>query len=487
MNTRRADVDDLALAVATAARHPAGRTTLESLLDTGDPQRWVTLDLGVRRLPWFWSSALPSMVWLEMAEPPPGEPVLAVALCHPDGRVRQAALERAAGVPALLPLVAVRCSDWVPPVRDLARALLRAGLAGAAPRTVALVTAVALRTAVRRHGAHAHDLLMEVLESADGEVTDVLLDSRDPATRRLGHRIAVRRNRLSPARLARIAATDTDVVVQDICADAVLAHMKDGRHGELLEPLLRARAPRVRASGVTALHRTGRHDEATAFLADRAGIVRACARWVLRQRGTDPLPRYRELCAGPLADVPPGAAAGLGECGTREDAALLHPLLAHPVARVRAHAVAALRALGAVDAELLRPSLDDPSAAVTREVSTALVSSGGRLPESCLWERLAADRPRHVRAAAFRLLATQRGMFQLRCCLTLLDDADHRLRERARTAVLRWGPADAPTAYAALPADERTRLDELIEGATPVLGEDRTRLLRFYLRAGHRS
>lgn len=484
MNTRRADVDDLALTVATAARHPAGRTTLESLLDTGDPQRWVTLDLGVRRLPWFWSSALPSMVWLEMAEPPPGEPVLAIALCHPDGRVRQAALERAAGVPALLPLVAVRCSDWVRPVRDVARALLRAGLAGAAPRTVALVTAVALRTAVRRHGAHAHDLLMEVLESADAEVTDTLLDSRDPATRRLGHRIAVRQNRLSPARLARIAATDTDVVVQDICADAVLAHTKDGRHGELLEPLLRARAARVRASGVTALHRTGRHDEATAFLADRAGIVRACARWVLRQRGTDPLPRYRELCAGPLADVPPGAAAGLGECGTRADAALLHPLLAHPVARVRAHAVAALRALGAVDAERLRPSLDDPSAAVIREVSTALVSSGDRLPEPWLWDRLASGRPRHVRAAAFRLLAAQGGIFQLRCYLALLDDADHRIRAQARTAVLRWTPAYSSTAYTALPADERARLDALVDRAVPVLGEHNVRLLRLYLGAG---
>ncbi|MFF4160144.1 HEAT repeat domain-containing protein [Streptomyces sp. NPDC001678] len=484
MDTRRAEVDDLALAVATAARRPGKGTTLESLLDTGDPRRWVALDLGVRRLPWYWSTALPSMAWLRTGEPPTGEPVLAIALCHPDGRIRQAALERAAGVPALLPLVAVRCSDWAGPVRDLARALLRAGLAGAAPRTVALVTAVALRTAARRHGAHAHDLLMEILEHADAEVTDTLLDSRDPATRRLGYRIAVRRNRFSPARLARIAATDADVVVQDVCADAVLAHTKDGLHGELLEPLLRARASRVRSSGVTALHRTGRSAEATEFLTDRAGIVRACARWVLRQRGTDPLPLYRELCAGPSADVPPGAAAGLGECGTREDAALLHPLVAHPVARVRTQAVAALRALGTVDAERLRPLLDDPSAAVTREVATALVSSGGRLPEPWLWERLASGRPRHVRAAAFRLLAAQDGIFQLRCCLTLLDDADHRIREQARAAVLRWTPAYASTAYTALPADERARLDALVDRAVPVLGEHNVRLLRLYLGAG---
>ncbi|MCC3777674.1 hypothetical protein [Streptomyces sp. UNOB3_S3] len=487
MDTRRADVDDLALAVATAARRPAEGTTLESLLDTGDPRRWVALDLGVRRLPWYWPIGLPSMAWLPTGEPPSGEPVLALALCHPDGHMRQAALERAAGVPALLPLVAVRCSDWVGPVRDLARALLRAGLAGAEPRAVALVTAVALRTAARQHGAHAHDLLMDILEHAGAEVTDTLLDSSDPATRRLGYRIAIRRNRFSPARLARIAATDTDVVVQGVCADAVLARTKDGRHGELLDPLLRARAAQVRASGVTALHRTGRSGEATAFLTDRAGIVRACARWALRQRGTDPLPRYRELCAGPLADVPPGAAAGLGECGTREDAALLHPFLAHPVARVRAQAVAALRALGAIDPERLRPLLDDPSAAVTREVATALVSSGDRLPEPWLWERLAPGRPRRVRAAAFRLLAVQPCVFQLRCHLTLLDDADHRFREQARAAVLRWAPAYAPAEYAALPADERARLDALVDRAVPVLGEHNVRLLRLCLGAARRS
>ncbi|MEU3356023.1 hypothetical protein [Streptomyces sp. NPDC037389] len=75
-------------------------------------------------------------------------------------------------------------------------------------------------------------------------------------------------------------------------------------------------------------------------------------------------------------------------------------------------------------------------------------------------------------------------MFQLRCFLTLLDDADHRLREQARTAVLRWGPADARSAYAALPADERARLDALVERAVPVLGEDKVRLLRFFLGRG---
>ncbi|MEU2111269.1 hypothetical protein [Streptomyces sp. NPDC019507] len=52
--------------------------------------------------------------------------VRALALCHRDGRVREAALEQVAGAPELLPLLVIRTADW-------ARAGPDAG-PGAAPR-----------------------------------------------------------------------------------------------------------------------------------------------------------------------------------------------------------------------------------------------------------------------------------------------------------------------------------------------------------------
>ncbi|MEU2514112.1 HEAT repeat domain-containing protein [Streptomyces syringium] len=362
--------------------------------------------------------------------------------------------------------------------------MLRAALAEPDPTTLATVTAVVLRTARRRQGEWARELVVETLRRADDELTDALLGSRDRATRRLAYRVAIGREHFSPARLAHLAATDDDVVVQDVCADAALARTGDGRHDEILRPLLGSRHARVRAAGVTALGRTGRAEEATGFLADRSGLVRACARWVLRRHGRDPLPHYRKACAGPAAAVSPGAVAGLGECGTRADADLLRPLLAHPSGPVRARTVGALRTLGAADPTWLRPLLDDPSASVAREASVALLPYAAELPAAWLEDRLAVDRPRHVRTAAYRLLSEHRGTVPLRCHLSLLDDPEPGLRTRARAAVPRWCPADAASAYAALSPVERTHLDTLIDRAGPALGGRAVDLLRWYLGAG---
>ncbi|MFI1796277.1 hypothetical protein ACH427_02800 [Streptomyces sp. NPDC020379] len=476
---------DPAREVVAAASGSAA--TLESVLGPLGPKDWVALDLGVRTVAWYAYGGLPSVAWVRAGERPANEAALVVALCHPDGRVRQAALAAAGSVPALLPLVVVRCADWVAPVREGARALLRAALDAAAPRAVADVTAVALRVAGRQHGAYARDLLTEFLRSAGRELTDALTTGPDRATRRLGYRIAVGQGRFSAAGLAGIAATYEDVVVQDLCADAALARAaEDGRYAEIVGPLLASRHPRVRAAGVTALNRTGDVEEATAFLTDRSGTVRACARWVLRQHGVDPLPRYRAICAGPYAAVSSGAVTGLGESGAKADAGLLRRLLAHPTGAIRARAVAGLRVLGAVEPERLSPLLMDPSAAVVREASVALVPDATRLSELLLWEHLAPGRPRHVRTAAYRLLSAHRGTVRLRCHLTLLDDEDPRLRAQARAAARRWAPVHGTSGAVAPSFSERAHLDALIDRSAPFLDGATTARLRWYLKSGSR-
>ncbi|MGW2714406.1 hypothetical protein ACWC4J_36380, partial [Streptomyces sp. NPDC001356] len=57
-----------------------------------------------------------------------GESRLALALCHRDGRIRQEALRQSVQHPGLLPLVVIRCADWVGPVREHAGQLLREAL-----------------------------------------------------------------------------------------------------------------------------------------------------------------------------------------------------------------------------------------------------------------------------------------------------------------------------------------------------------------------
>lgn len=390
-------------------------------IDFGDPLAWLRLDEALRREPYA-PSGLP-------------EPELAIALCHWDGRIRQAALEQAAGQPVLLPLVVVRCADWVEQVRERARELLCASLD--------VDTGVALAPLVllfgrRGRGALAIELLDEVLRRASREQFGSLFIHPDRAVRRFVHHLAVEENLLSPAELAGTAARDADTVVQNLCAEAALAAVaKTGDYDEVLGPLLGARSPRARAAGVTVLRAAGRPERAEGFLADRSGVVRACARYVVRQGGGDPLASYRAWCRA--AEPAPGAVIGLAECGGRDDAELLWALASHPSAAVRARAVAGLRVLdvGAVRRRL--PLLDDPAPGVVREATLALLPSAELVPDEWLMERLAGG-ARPVRVAAFRLLDARGGVVRLRAGVAVLDDPDERLRAWGEQVVQRWRP-----------------------------------------------
>ncbi|CAL9437690.1 hypothetical protein SUDANB176_02181 [Streptomyces sp. enrichment culture] len=373
---------------------------------------------------------------------PPVQSRLALALCHPDGRVREAALDGVAEHPAVLPLLVVRADDWAAPVRERARRLLGEVLD---VETAVALAPLILRVGRRERGAFGVELLDGVLRRAPRERLLPLHTHTDRAVRRFALRSAVGEGLLSPGELARHASRDDDPVVQDLCADAAVAAVPD-EGGEsdwdaVLEPLLGARSPRARSAGVTALRRAGRPERAVGFLADRAAVVRACARYVVRRHGTDPLPWYRERCADPADPaVPPGAVIGLAECGERADAGLLWPLLAHPVPAVRARAVAGLRALDATDVERLLPLLGDPAPGVVRETTSALLPSAGSLPDDRLTGFLTAGRPRHSRVAAFRLLDARGGLVGLRAAVALLDDRDEKLRAWAGQSVQRWHP-----------------------------------------------
>ncbi|WP_020115888.1 hypothetical protein [Streptomyces canus] len=451
---------------AAAAVRLAEGAALREAVDTADPAAWTALDAGVREITpgpdW-----LPAWERTEAARTLPGaltggsdaRPLsagwLALGLCHRQGRIRAAALERAATLPQLLPLMVVRCSDWVPPVRADARRLLAEVLdAESAVRLMPLI----LRIGRRDRGDFVTDLATRLLRAAPRETLAPLYTDADRTARRYAYRLAIEEGYLSPAELARAAARDTDLVIQSRCADAALAGLaRRGASGQagavadrdayddVLEPLLGARGAQARAAGVTALRRAGRSRRAEGYLGDRAGVVRACARYVLRQAGDDPLTWYRERCGAGGPALPAGAVSGLAECGERADAELLRALTSHAVAAVRARAVAGLRALDVTDVARMRELLDDPAPGVVREAALALLPSAPVLDERWLMRRLAPERPRQVRVSAFRLLDAHEGLVRLRAAVALIDDPDDRLRYRARQSVQRWRPtADVP-------------------------------------------
>ncbi|MFI1293697.1 hypothetical protein ACH4VM_35580 [Streptomyces sp. NPDC020792] len=433
-----ADIED----GAAAAARLAGGAPLQSTLDVADPGDWLALDAGVREVAWHRPEFLPG--WGHSTPLPAdltqlGESRLALALCHRDGRIRQEAVRQSVRYPGLLPLVVVRCADWVGPVREHARKLLREVLNVDSALDLAPLI---LRVGRRDRGAFGVDVLGQILRQASPGQLVVLFADPDRIVRRFAYRLAVEGRLLRPAELARAAAGDQDTVVQDLCATAALTALGDEDvYESVLPALLSARNPRVRSAGVTALRRAGRSEQAKLFLSDRSALVRACARYVVRQQGGDPAAWYREWCTGADdPDLPPGAVIGLAECGNRADAGLLWLLLVHPAAGVRARAVAGLRALDCVDVKRLWPLLDDPAPGVVRETAAALLPSAKELPADWLLERTSSERPRPVRVGAFRLLDARGGVVALRVAVGLFEDPDMKLRTWAGQSVQRWHP-----------------------------------------------
>ncbi|MEU9164041.1 hypothetical protein AB0D29_27685 [Streptomyces sp. NPDC048424] len=412
-------------------------------------------------------------------------------LCHRDGRIREAALDEPD--PAL-PLVAIRCADWVPAVRKRARRLLGQALAADPARTLTDLTPLVLRLGRRGQGAWALERFEAALRAEDpvlapwwrparpatwwraerpahtrtGEEPDTVLAwlrwNPDLETRRFATRITLDLGLFGVRELARRAAVEQDPVTSTLWTDAALTALAAGAPGDgapadgpdradvdadtdadaAVDALLGGHLPMVRAAGVTALRRAGRAAEAVHHLTDRSGTVRACARWLLRQGGGDPYAHLRELVEDPDR-IDRYVVTGFAECAGRADAPLLRALLDHPAGAVRAAAVAGLRHLDVTDLGLLRPLLDDPSPGVAREASLSLRASAGQLPADWLLARIAPGLPRHGRLAAYRVLHARGGVAGLRASVELLTDEDAGLRVLAgqRLGSL-WSPCRPP-------------------------------------------
>ncbi|MGP3684889.1 hypothetical protein ACTVZO_09300 [Streptomyces sp. IBSNAI002] len=448
---------------AAAALMRGGRTGLGGVRHPTLPQSWIAFDAEVRHghSPWH-------------PGPRAADPI-EIRLCHPDGRVREAAL---AAPRAPLPLVVIRCTDWAPAVRERARQVLAGALAADPAHALIGLTPLVLRLARREQGGWARDLFEAALRgdpvpapwwrparagqwwrparaarTMTGEEPDTVLGwlrrSGDLPTRRFATRITLDSGLFGVRELARRAGEERDPATALVWADAALAALAaDGPDDEAVDSLLHGHIPMVRAGGVTALRRAGRAAEAAQHLADRSGLVRACARWLVRQDGRDPYALCRTLVEDPER-VTPYAVAGFAECARHADAPLLRALLEPPgqgSGALRAAAVTGLRTLDADDAGLLLPLLDDPSPAVAREASLSLVPLAGQLDVEWLAARIAPGLPPHTRRAAYRVLYARGGVDALRASVELLTDPSPGLRRIAAQRVQSlWSPYRPPT------------------------------------------
>ncbi len=276
------------------------------------------------------------------------------------------------------------------------------------------------------------------------------------------------------------AAHDGDLVIRVQCAEQAIRDAVAADQVSEVRVLVDSRTAAVRAAAVSALARAGYVEVAEAALADRNPMVREIAQAAARRTGADPAQRYRDLVS---ANNPPdpAAVAGLGETGTKTDAALIALSLQHPVSRGRVEAVRALRRLSTVDLPTLGGMIDDPSPAVTRQVVATLVPYAGDIQPERLGVLLAANQAPYVRTAAYRLLRAQGLWTRLLTDLDLYDDPEDDLRTRARGDLFGWLDNEAATAYLTPTGATAQRFDLVLQRAATSIGPDRSRLLRFHL------
>ncbi|SEF35909.1 HEAT repeat-containing protein [Amycolatopsis pretoriensis] len=354
------------------------------LLIAGDVRRWADFDVELRRTYW------PAGTRCTPRE------ALVVAACSGDGYLREAAVHRLAvsSDPEALPLLLIRCVDWVAPVRAAARRAAVSKLDDSSLRAMLPLLGVLRRRQV-------DDWMIALLRENLPGLLDVALALEDRETRRWAHREAL--GLLSRERLLDIATRDEDFVVRAIAGTALLDR------GECVDEALAAGAPKVR---MRALTMAGGAEE---YLADPTSAVRSMAQALVLKAGGDPAAHYRTL---PDSF---GVLAGLGETGTAGDAERLERALSHDHPRIRRAAVRGLRRI-APESTAVLPLLTDPSPAVTRQVVEFL--RGKFVEVATLRELLAADRPVHTRRAAAALLRDRDTWVRLHTDLTLLADAD---------------------------------------------------------------
>lgn len=418
-----------------------------------------------------------------------GPIAVAVASMHRDGRVRERAVTAMQERPAaeLMPFLALRTADWVGPVRDRARATLALSLAGEPDGCLPAALPAILAVESRTRTGFARSQALAALLAASVELRRSLFAAADRRMRRFVFDVGLGQEWWSLAELVTAAESDDDVWIRVRAAEAACRHAVWTRRHDLLHRLARSRRAEVRASAVTGLMRAGLDGEAAGFLDDGSPLVRAIARDAARRHGVDVIGHYRAAVTD-AGQGGPGSIGGLAETGSANDAALLRPLLAHPSATIRFHVVRALRQLDAVEVDAVMPRLHDPSPAVVREATAALLPLQRRLPPALPWQ-LMADPRRELRRAGYRLLGPQATAVRLRAALILAVDPDPRLARRGRADATRlardatrprWRRTAMPELTVTTTA-EHADLTTLMGRAAPALGEDTTRLLTAWL------
>lgn len=272
--------------------------------------------------------------------------VLAAGSAHPNGFYRERCIgELAAYGGAALPFLLVRVNDWVEIIRRAAmkEALRILESCGTKDLFEALPFIYRLGQCGRRDEEN-FTKLMELVENrladAAPQLTPEIIQTLDRQGRRICYRVTLRRGFYSAEQWKKALSLEKDPFTRKIAAHGMLVGLE---REDALSILLSHKDGALR---LLALENRWALEGADwkgyeGFLCDPRRAVREMARFAVKNQkpGYDFQAYYRNS----LTEAPrEGAAAGLGETGSAEDAPLLRPLLHSERAGLRKTALAAL-------------------------------------------------------------------------------------------------------------------------------------------------
>jgi hypothetical protein len=395
---------------------------------------------------------------------------LALASCHPDGRVRERAVRRIAEVLAdgeapagLVAFLVVRTGDWARPVRDPARAALTVLLGADPARLVPAALPAAEAMARRQRGGFARQQILALLMGEGGSgVIGSLVYSHDRRASRLALPVAIATRWIRFDALVKIAAQDADRRCRTIAAQAAAREAVWTEQLGVLRELAGCPYGDVRAVALTGLLRAGRPEEAVDHLGDRDPLVRATAREAARRTGVDAAAWYRAALADagravdadPAPGVVPDAVHAGPSAGVLADAA--PAALADPAADAAPGVLA--EAAPGVLAEAAPGVLADPAPAAhagpAPGVLAGFAETGRPVDAGLLLPLLAHPRYR-IRAAAVRALRQMDAVPVADVLPLLRDESGLVVREAAAALSTRAALLPAGLGESLLAGDSR--------------------------------
>jgi HEAT repeat protein len=397
-------LDLLKLAIGSESLGPLAAEYLGELLEKSPPGAWA--------LPRHFDDR-PLLAYLRSGDP--HWSVIAVACMHPSGWVREAAIKAARlDEPRLIPYVAPRANDWVPAVAERAQS----HVLGAIASTPAEALLKGMTPIARlRHGRREAGFIPR-LEQAFLARPDLLALARRYGSREVrswAFDIESGKPGEDIEQTILWALTEPHADLARKAAELALTRLQPEKTLPVIRRLAVDKSAQVRRVAIEMADALGPESNKVLekLAVDSKWHLRAAARFLLEKRGVKlGAPEYRKKL--PI----PGAVAGLGEVGSREDLPVLVELLSHSLAEVREQAAWAVGKVGPGGAfPELTGMLSDSNHRVSNQAMRTMSQLGTSVGDEEI-DRLVAEHIARALAVSQLLGRWREVRILLLCCQT---------------------------------------------------------------------